>query len=106
MDRQSPIDWRSEGLEIQLTEELSKKYIGLSQKKLPAQVSRIPEELWSIILGKLTVETIFRLYQKSSLVRRVVERQTFWKGLIERDYEVIPKFPINLKLYYLYQKGH
>ena len=110
MNRQTLIDelkkWRSEGLEIGIrltasTEELRERYIKLSQRKLPTQVSRIPEELWSMILGKLTVDTLFRLYQKSSLVRRLIEKQAFWKGLIERDYGVIPKFPINLKLYYL-----
>ena len=65
----------------------------------------LDENLFGLVLSKLTVDTIFRLYQKSSMIRRLVERQTFWRSLIERDYGLVPKFPIDLKLYYLRRDG-
>lgn len=59
------------------------------------------------ILSQLTVNSIYRLYLYSSIVRRVVDSRsrTLWRNLIERDYGLIPTFRIDLKVYYLRRIG-
>ena len=38
--------------------------------------------LISLLLDRLTIDTTFRLYRQSSLVRRIVNDQQFWRRLI------------------------
>lgn len=88
--------FREEGAQINLpltssTDRLRDALSHLLKQESPPKLqinspSSINENLLGLVLAKLTTDTIFRLYQKSSMVRRLVEKQSFWKALIERDW--------------------
>ena len=52
------------------------------------------------ILSRLSVDTIYRLLI-NILVRKITKDQRFWRLLIENSLGIVPKFQIDLKLYYL-----
>jgi len=59
------------------------------------------DDLFKIVLLKLSIDTLYRLYLKSSKIRKFLEDRSFWKKLIECDYGVVPRFKIDLKLHFL-----
>lgn len=61
----------------------------------------LPVDLIKLVLLRLDVHIIYRLYQTSSLVRRLA----FWRELIERDLGIVPKFTVDGKLHYLRSMG-
>lgn len=64
-----------------------------------------PDGLLILVLSRLSLDTIYRLYGKSSLIRRLTENQLFWKRLIERDLKIVPQFKVDYKLHYLRATG-
>ena len=65
----------------------------------------LPADLLSVVLSKLTIDLLYRLIFVNSGVRKTISEQSFWRKLIERDLGVVPKFPNDLKLYYLRANG-
>lgn len=67
----------------------------------------IHDDLWLLLLKRLTLNTIYRLYQFCSAVRRVVDAptRTLWRELIMREYGIIPQFKVDLKGHYLRMFG-
>ena len=58
-------------------------------------------DLLELVLNRLAIDVIYRLYRTSSLVRKATTNKPFWRRLIERDLGVVPKFAIDYKLHYL-----
>ena len=73
-------------------------------RSFPTERTWLPTEgPLSLVLSHSRVDAIHRLYQHSSVVRRIVDNRSegLWRGLIERDYGLLPNFAISMKLYYL-----
>ena len=64
----------------------------------------IPEliELW---LTRVSLRTIYRLYLTSSVVRKIIFKQSFWIELTRRRYGILPTFIPDYRLYYFRQSG-
>ena len=93
-------------LTVPLTAESRTLLEGLQRlmRSSPTEATWLPTEgPLSLVLSRSKVDTIHRLYQFSSVVRRIVNNtaQGLWRGLIERDYGLLPSFAIKLKVYYL-----
>ena len=65
----------------------------------------LTDDALSLILSRLTVDLLYRLFFSSSKVRTILNKHSFWKGLIKRDLGLLPNFPIDHKLYYLRADG-
>jgi len=55
-------------------------------------IKMLHDNLVSVILQKLSIDTIYRLYLRSSLVRKIVDKQTFWIDLIKPRGQRPPNF--------------
>lgn len=102
------------GVNLKASTDALREALSRLSKKSPQKTDRLlgkpsglrfDENLFKLILDRMTIDSIFRLYTQSSLVRRLVNEQSFWRRLIERDWGLSPKFPIDLKLHYLRQDG-
>ena len=56
--------------------------------------------LWRLILNRLHVNTIWRMYSVSGFIRRLLD-DYFWKGLIVRHLGLVPNYRIDYRFYYL-----
>lgn len=75
----------------------------LVKKEVTAPRWNINDNLLLLLLQRLTLNTIYKLYLNSSAVRRIVDAPTgtLWRALIMREFGIVPKYKVNLKLYYL-----
>ena len=111
MDRPTVIahlkELRNQGVEIGVRLTDTTINLNLAYHKLINQHPhrRLSFELLVNLLPRLSLDTIFRLYQKSILVRKVTNNQAFWRRLIERDLKIVPRFDVDLKLHYLRATG-
>jgi hypothetical protein len=62
-------------------------------------------DLLKIVINKLHINVVFRLYKISNKIRKIVNDDRYWKRLIERDLGVVPKFKIDYHFYYLRAMG-
>ena len=62
-------------------------------------------DLIGLWLTKLSLDSIYRLYLLNANVRKLVNKSSFWEQLIRRDLGLVPKFNIDLRLYYLREEG-
>lgn len=58
----------------------------------------VNDDLLQLVLVQLTVNTVYKLYLWSSQVRRIVNKEQFWRQLIVRDYGLVPLFEVSLKV--------
>ena len=82
---------------IKIIEEKITRPTIIKTQSITPMLSQIHENLLSVMLLKLRVNDVFRLYQTSAIVRRLLH-QGYWKKRLELEHFILPKFPVDPKV--------
>lgn len=64
-------------------------------------ISPLRDDLLGAVFQKLRANDIYRLYQLSNRIRRIVDQQVFWKRKLEIEGYQPPQFPVDWREWYL-----